>query len=119
MHILIFSSSWSSDMAEAAKFPNVYCKLSGLINEVPGKDGSRFGQILSPSLGDKVVPARQSTYNVAWWASTTSTTLCHIGYIVDFIPPVRDYEFGLSIAIRSSCRLNKMLQFYFLFMWYS
>ncbi len=78
-------------MAEAAKFPNVYCKLSGLINEVPGKDGSSISQILSPSLGDKVVPALQPTYYVAWWASTT--TLCHIGYILgifDFIPLVRD-----------------------------
>jgi len=26
---------WAKDMAEAAKFKNVYCKLSGLINEVP------------------------------------------------------------------------------------
>jgi len=26
---------WAKDIAEAAKFKNVYCKLSGLINEVP------------------------------------------------------------------------------------
>jgi hypothetical protein len=29
-------------MAEAAKFPNVYCKLSGLINEVPGTAEAKF-----------------------------------------------------------------------------
>ena len=43
----IFSRTWSSDMAEAARFPNVYCKLSGLINEIPGKgrhhSGGRWG----------------------------------------------------------------------------
>jgi len=28
-------SEWAADMTAAAKWPNVYCKLSGLINEVP------------------------------------------------------------------------------------
>ena len=46
--------SWRNDISSLAKFPNVYCKLSGIVTEVRGgREGGRKGKKMMERRKDK------------------------------------------------------------------
>lgn len=62
-------STWSRDMAAAGVYPNVYCKLSGLINEIPDWSADKFQPFVDHCL--KVFGAKRCMYGSDW-------PVCHL-----------------------------------------
>jgi len=57
-------SEWCTHMTNAAKYPNVYCKLSGLINEIPDWSVEKFQPYVDHCL--KVFGVERCMYGSDW-----------------------------------------------------